>query len=178
MKRTLLCTILLVFAAAGVNAADAAALFRELPTPLFKDIDRAAAMAGNAASADVLKLKLPDNFSGEFRVISETAKETVIGLSVYSCDESQFEVWSKRGGVWKDVSKSAGPKLGKSDVTAMLAVSPVTVEKLGTNVSVSYFFSFAEANGLKLFVRRQSTCEIAGAAREYRFDGRRYNINK
>lgn len=169
--------ILLTFFSA-VNAANVKDLFLQMPSGIVKDVDRNQAIVETNAENSLLKLKFPKDFSGEFKVLSEKKDETIIGFSVYSCDESELEIWSVKKGIWKNITDSAAPKLGAKDVTEMLKVSPATVEKLDSEVSVSYFFTFASAeNQMKLVIRKQAVCDIAGTVYEYKFSGKKFIKN-
>lgn len=169
--------ILLTFFSA-VRAADIKDLFLKMPSQIVKDVDRNRVIAESSAENSLLKLKFPKDFSGEFKILSEKKDETVIGFSVYSCEESELEIWSVKKGVWKNITDSAAPKLGAKDVTEMLKVSPATVEKLDKDVSLSYFFTFAEAeNQMRLVIRKQAVCDIAGTVYEYKFSGRKFVRN-
>lgn len=57
----------------------------------------------------------------------------------------------------------------------MLRVSPATVEKLSDGATISYFFSFvSNTSDLKLIVRKQKSCEIAGTVYDYKFNGKKF----
>lgn len=169
--------ILLTFFSA-VRAADIKDLFLQMPSETVKDVDRKKAIVETIQGNSLLKLKFPKDFSGEFKILSEKKDETIVGLSVYSCDESELEIWSVKKGIWKDITDSAAPKLGAKDVTEMLKVSPATIEKLDKDVSLSYFFTFsATENQMKLVIRKQAVCDIAGTVYEYKFNGGKFIKN-
>lgn len=163
----------------AVRAAEIKDLFLKMPSGIVKDVDRNKAIAGSSAENSLLKLKFPKDFSGEFKILAEKKDETVVGFSVYSCDESELEIWSVKKGFWKNITDSAAPKLGAKDVAEMLKVSPATVEKLENDVSLSYFFTFASAeNQMKLVIRKQAVCDIAGTVYEYKFNGGKFVKNQ
>jgi len=115
------------------------------------------------------------SINGELKLFSLKNGNRLIGLSVYDCENSNLEFWRFDGKTWKDVSGDFSPKLGKKDVIAMLQVSPVTVEKLNANVSVSYYFTFFdETDEFKLVARKQESCENAGTVYSYRFNGSKF----
>lgn len=170
----LLSIFILLFCFSAVRATDVKDLFLKLPSTIVKDVDKSSSIVETDAEKSLLKLKFPKDFSGEFKVLSEKKDETIVGLSVYSCDESEFEIWSFKKGNWQEITDSAAPKLGKKDVIEMLKVSPATVSKLSEAVSIPFFYTFDSANSLQLIVRKQSACDIAGTVYKYKFNGKKF----
>lgn len=169
----LLNTVILLTFFSTVRAMDIKDLFFQMPSEMLKSVNRSESITEN--DSKILKLKFPQNFSGEFKILSEKKDETILGFSVYSCDESDLEIWSLKKGVWNEITDSVIPKLGKKDVIEMLKVSPATVEKLNESISIPYFFSFGLTDSdLKLIVRKQKSCEIAGTVYDYKFSGKKF----
>lgn len=173
-KFLLLNIVFLLLSISSVSAADVKELFLNLPAIILKEVNKNKSIVETNTEKSLLKLKFPKGFSGEFKVLSEKKDETTVGLSVYSCDESQLEIWSLKKGNWKEITDSAVPKLGEKDVVEMLKVSPATIEKLSEAVSIPYFFTFDSTNDLQLIVRKQTACEIAGKVYKYKFNGKKF----
>lgn len=164
--------VLLAFCST-VKAENIKELFLQMPSEILKNVNRAEAIT--ESGSDILKLKFPKDFSGEFKILSIKKDETIVGFSVYSCDESDLEIWSIKKGAWKKITDSAMPKLGEKDVVEMLKVSPATVEKLSDGATISHFFSFVSSSSdLELIVRKQKSCEIAGTVYDYKFNGKTF----
>lgn len=164
--------VLLAFVST-VKAENITELFLQMPSEILKNVNRAEAIT--ISESDILKLKFPKDFLGEFKILDVKRDETIVGFSVYSCDESDLEIWSVKKGAWKKINDAAMPKLGEKDVAAMLEVSPATVKKLSEGATISYFFSFvSNAPDLQLIVRKQKSCEIAGTVYDYKFNGKKF----
>lgn len=145
----------------------------QIPSPRLENVARADAIRETANG--FLKFGLAPDFTGEFKILKEKKDVVIVGLSLYSCAESTLEIWSVKNGRWQEITASAAPQLGAKDVVEMLKVSPATVEKLGTEVAIPYFFTFAaDENSLRLVVRKQSSCEIAGPVHDYRFEEKKF----
>lgn len=167
----LLLTFIILVPAA--RAADAKALFLQIPSGIIKNVDRAASI--KKTGSGLLHLQFPNDFTGEFKVLSDKKDEIIVGLTVYSCEESDIEIWSLKKSAWMNITDSALPKLGEKDVIGMLTVSPATVESLQEKATISYFFTFISGSSdLQLIVRRQKSCDIAGSVYAYKFNGKKF----
>lgn len=166
--------VLLIFCTIA-RAEDAQSLFLQMPSAKLKNVDRAGIITVNDASNNYLKLKISESFSGEFKILSKKKDEIIAGFSIYSCDESALEIWSVKKGIWKEVSAAAVPKLGAKDVTKMLKISPATIEKLDAETSIPYFYEFSAGNAeMKLVMRKQQSCDVAGTVYVYKFNGKKF----
>lgn len=124
-----------------------------------------------------LTLKLNEQTSGEFKIVSQKKDEFIVGLIWKNCDQSDITFWQIKKGVWKDTTKAMLAPLGKKDVINILAASPATIEKLSDKVEISFFYTFAANDlGLQLIARKQGTCEVAGKVYDYRFNGKKFII--
>lgn len=126
-----------------------------------------------------LKLKLNDETTGEFKILSKKKDEFLVGVIWKDCDQSNINFWQIKKGVWKEVTKNTIGSLGEKDVLNILAASPATVVSLSQKIEISYFYTFETASSdLQLIARKQGNCEIAGKVYDYKFNGKRFNIVK
>lgn len=159
-----------------INATDVKQLFLQMPSETLKSVNRLEIISEDDSQNGYLKLKLSNEFSGEFKVLAEKKDETTVGFTIYSCAESDVKIWSVKKGIWKEITSSAVPKLGAKDVVEMLKTSPATVEKLNTETSIPYFYNFyKQTSGMKLVMRKQTGCEVAGIVYDYEFNGKKFN---
>ncbi len=131
------------------------------------------------SKGNFLKLKLNDETTGEFKILSKKKDEFLVGVIWKDCGQSNITFWQIRKGIWKDVTQNMIDSLGEKDVLNILAASPATVEDLSQKVEISYFYTFENASSdLQLIARKQGNCEIAGKVYDYKFNGKRFNIIK
>lgn len=170
---------ILLFCFSAIRAADIRELFLQMPDETLKNVNRADFIVENESRNDFLKLKFPENFSGEFKILADKKQEIIAGFSIYSCDESDVKIWSVKNGIWKEITASSIPKLGEKDVIEMLKVSPATISKLDEKAEIPYFYTFSPTDlSMKFVVRKQENCEIAGTVYDYKFNGKKFTKNK
>lgn len=179
-KRFLLfSSLILVFCFSAIRAADIRELFLKMPDKTLENINRAESIIENESRKDFLKLKFPDGFAGEFKILADKNREIIAGFSIYSCAQSDIKIWSVKRGIWKEITASSVPKLGEKDVVEMLKISPATISNLNEEAAIPYFYTFSPTDlSIKFVVRKQENCEIAGTVYDYKFNGKKFTKNK
>lgn len=177
--KILLLLVILVFASLPAFAQDAAALFLTAPD------DAVGAPAASRTGliiergATLVAFRLSDARRGEFKIVSQNSRELIVGIAVSNCDESSLRFFSIVNGKWIERTEKIIRRLGEKDVVAILAASPVTIEKREQQTSVAYFYEFSpDSTELRLVARKQDSCDRAGIVYEYEFKGRKYSIRK
>ncbi len=128
-----------------------------------------------AETDSLLTLKAAGDADGEFKVVARTKNETIVGLTVSSCDASEIKFYSLKGNKWSEVTSRVIKPLGKNDVIEILRVSPAEISSLNEKIEIAYFYKFAaDSTKLELIARKQGSCDIAGRVYGYTFDGKRY----
>lgn len=128
---------------------------------------------------DLLKFRLSEARKGELKIISQKKDEILVGITVSDCDGNTLQFLKVKNGSWKDATKDVIKPLGKDDVFNILAVSPVTITKIEQQPEIATFYEFsADSNNLKLFARKQDSCEVAGTVYDYKFNGKKFEVIK
>lgn len=178
MKILLFLFISLLFASPAFSQ-DAASLFNSAPDAavgLGKSSRESAIITRGATH---LVFRLSEARRGEIKIVAQNSRESIVGVTVGDCDESDLKFFSVAKGKWTDKTSKIIRPLGEKDVVAILSASPVTIEKPNQSTSVALFYEFDEASSiLRLFARKQESCDRAGMVYEYAFDGRKYSIRK
>jgi hypothetical protein len=131
------------------------------------------------SKGDFLKLKLDEETTGEFKIVSQKKDEFLVGVILKDCEHSRIAFWQMKKDVWKDVTDKVIEPVGKNDVVEILKVSPVEIENLNQKVNISFFYTFEDDSGnLRLIARKQDNCEIAGTVYRYTFNGKKYIKDK
>lgn len=174
MKKLLLFTLLLFPTIAFSQTVNE--LFLQIPNDILPKNRTKSVIETNG---NLLKFRLSEARQGEFKVISQKKDEIILGISINNCDASSLQFWTVKKGVWKDATDSIIQPLGKNDVTAILKVSPAKVSNPTQTLDIGYFYKFnAESTNLQLIARKQNSCEIAGKVYDYKFDGKKFVIQK
>lgn len=128
---------------------------------------------------DFLKFRLSEARRGEVKIVNQKKDEILLGMTFSNCEGNVLQFWRIKKGVWKDATKEVVKPLGKEDIAAILRASPVAISKLDQELGIAMFYEFSESsNNLRLIVRKQDSCEVAGTVYEYKFNGKKFEIKK
>lgn len=128
---------------------------------------------------DLLKFRLSEARRGEVKIINRKKDEMIVGLTTSNCEGNTLQFLKVKNGVWKDVTKDVIKPIGKDDIINILRVSPVSISKIDQELGIAMFYEFsADSANLKLFARKQDSCDIAGTVYTYQFNGKKFEIVK
>ncbi|HMT07296.1 MAG TPA: hypothetical protein PKA82_04775 [Pyrinomonadaceae bacterium] len=160
----------------GQNARD---LYMSLPEPMIKMTSEQRTASITEDKGSLLELSLAGGSKGELKLVSSAKGETIVGLTVSSCDASELKFYSLKASKWSDVTARVIKPLGKSDVIEILKASPAEISSLSEKIEIAYFYTFAaDTTKLELIARKQGSCDIAGRVYGYSFNGKRYDKDK
>jgi hypothetical protein len=174
MKTLLLATLLLfpIFAfSQSVNE-----LFLQIPNDVLPESREKLI---TETKGDLLKFRLSEARRGELKIFSQKKDEILLGMAISDCDSSDLIFWNIKKGVWKIATNDVIKPLGKNDVLAILKASPATVSNPNQSLDIAYFYNFhSDSTNIKLFARKQDSCEVAGKVYDYKFNGKKFVIQK
>ena len=128
---------------------------------------------------DFLKFRLSEARKGELKIVSQKKDEVLVGMTVSDCEGNTLQFFKVKNGSWKDVTKDVIKPLGKNDLVNILKASPVTVTNPNQELGIAMFYEFAtDSTNLKLIARKQDSCDVAGTVYNYKFNGKKFDIQK
>jgi hypothetical protein len=128
---------------------------------------------------DLLKFRMSEARRGEVKIFSQKNGETLIGMAVDDCDSSDLQFWKVKNGKWKLVTNDVIKPITATDIPAILKVSPTTVENVNQNIGIAYFYNFhSDSNNIEMIARKADSCDVAGKVYDYKFNGKKFVIQK
>lgn len=128
---------------------------------------------------DLLKFQLSEARNGELKIISQKKDEILVGMTISNCDGNTLQFLKVKNGVWKVVTDDIIKPLGKDDLVNILKASPVTVTNPNQELGIAMFYEFSsDSTNVKLIARKQDSCEVAGTVYNYKFNGKKFVIQK
>lgn len=177
MKKLLLFTFLLFPAIAFSQSVKD--LFLQIPIENLKVSIENRQKLISESSQDFIKFKLSETQYGEMKILSQKKDELMVGLTTNDCNGNELIIWNIKKGIWKDFTKNVIKPIGKDDIINILRVSPVSVSKLDQEIGIVLLYQFSkDSTTLRLIARKQDSCMIAGTVYTYKFNGRKFEIQK
>jgi hypothetical protein len=128
---------------------------------------------------DLLKFRLSEARRGELKIFAQKKDEMLIGMAIADCDSSDLTFWKVKNSVWKIVTNEVIKPLGKDDVLAILKASPATVSSPNQSLDIAYFYNFhSDSTNIELMARKQDSCDVAGKVYDYKFNGKKFVVQK
>lgn len=152
-------------------------LFLQIPNDVLPETNRAKLIT--ETKGNLLKFRLSESRRGELKIFSQKKDEVLLGMAIADCDSSNLQFWTIKKGVWKLATNDVIKPLGKNDVVAILKASPATVSNPNQSIDIAYFYNFhSDSTNLELVARKQDSCEVAGKVYDYKFNGKKFVIQK
>lgn len=174
MKKLLLFTLLMFPTIAFSQSVND--LFLQIPKDVLPE-NRAKLIT--EIKGDLLKFRLSEARRGELKIFMQKTNEILLGMAISDCDSSEIRFWSIKKGAWKTVTNDVIKPLGKDDVVAILKASPATISNPNRSLDITYFYNFhSDSSNLELMARKQNSCEVAGKIYDYKFNGKKFVVQK
>ncbi len=174
MKKLLLFTLLMFPTIAFSQSVND--LFLQIPKDVLPE-NRAKMIT--ETKGDLLKFRLSEARRGELKIFMQKKNEILLGMAISDCDSSEIRFWSIKKSVWKVVTNDVIKPLGKNDIVAILKASPATISNPNQSLDITYFYNFHSASSnLELMARKQNSCEVAGKIYDYKFNGKKFVVQK
>ena len=177
MKTLLLITLLLFPSIAFSQTVSE--LFMKIPFDVLPAGPESREKMITETKGDLLKFRLSGARRGEVKIFAQKDGESLFGMAVDDCNSSDVQFWKFKNGKSKLVTNEVIKPITAKDIPAILKVSPTTISSLNQTLGIVYFYNFhSDSTDIELIARKPDSCDVAGKVYDYKFNGKKFSIQK